>query len=108
MSVVTTTAEKAVSLLKALKADFKIILPTGEEYGDLEVARPKKRNNLMPIYVHLIEGMSVGDVNVIHAPEGVSVSNLRGAIAGYAFHRWGKGSARTCIVNNTVEILRVQ
>lgn len=115
MSVITVTAEKAVTLLKALKADFKIILPTGEEYGNLEVARASekrkntnKRGSLFALYAHVLKDMQPGDVGVIPVPEGIVAENLRGAISGYASTRWGKGSARTVIENNTVEILRVQ
>jgi hypothetical protein len=115
MNVVAKAAQQAITLLNALKADFKIILPTGEEYGNLEVVRPKertrvqhnKRGSLFAIYEPIINSMQVGDVKVVAIPEGVAPEHIRGAISGYASHHWGAGSAKTCVNDNAVEILRV-
>jgi hypothetical protein len=116
MNVVAKAAQQAITLLTALKADFKIILPTGEEYGNLEVVRPKertrvqvnKRGSLSAIYQPIIQEMQVGDVKVVPVPEGVGVENMRGAIAAFAVTHWGKGASKTCVTDQTVEILRVQ
>jgi hypothetical protein len=115
MNVVAKAAQQAITLLNALKADFKIILPTGEEYGNLEVVRPKertrvqhnKRGSLSAVYLPIIQSMQVGDVMVVAVPEGISPEHMRGSMAGYANKNWGSSSAKTCITENTVEILRV-
>lgn len=115
MNVVAKAAQQAISLLTALKADFKIILPTGEQYGNLEIASPKPEpryrryphGTLVNVYRPFLDEMVVGDTRVIPAPEGIEVKHLRGAVAGHASKFWGNGSAKTCITGNTVEILRV-
>lgn len=115
MNVVAKAAQQAITLLNALKADFKIILPTGEEYGNLEVVRPKertrvqhnKRGSLFVIYEPIIKSMRIGDVKAVTIPDGVAPEHIRGAISGYASHHWGAGSAKTCVTGNTIEILRV-
>jgi hypothetical protein len=116
MNVVAKAAQQAIALLNALKADFKIILPTGEEYGNLEIVRPKiykrnqnyKRGTLIGVFLPIIESMEVGDVRVVEVPEGIEPDHMRGAMTGHISKRWGKGSAKTCVNGNTVEILRVQ
>ena len=115
MNVVAKAAQQAISLLTALKADFKIILPTGEEFGNLEIVRPKdrtrnmkhRRGALSDIYKPFIESMAVGDVVVIPVPEGIDPLDMRGSMSAFASKNWGNGSAKTCINENTVEILRV-
>lgn len=115
MNVVAKAAQQAISLLNALKADFKIILPTGEEYGNLEIVRPKvfkriqhnKRGTLIGVYLPIIESMQVGDVRVVEVPEGINPDHMRGAMTSYTSKQWGNGSAKTCVTEKTVEILRV-
>lgn len=115
MNVVAKAAQQAIALLTALKADFKIILPTGEEYGNLEVVRPKertrvqmnKRGSLSAVYLPIIESMKVGDVMTVPVPEHLVAEHVRGAMAAYVSKNWGVGSAKTCINENAVEILRV-
>ncbi len=67
--------EQALKVLELLNAKYKIVLPDGEEHGELTIAeekKPSKRN--LPSYGHLetrkfftpfIEGMKAGDVVVI-------------------------------------------
>jgi hypothetical protein len=67
--------EQAIRVLDLLDAKYKIILPDGEEHGELKVAEQKKPNKRnLPSYGHLetrkfftpfIKGMKAGDTVVI-------------------------------------------
>jgi len=94
---------------------YKIITPEGQEFGVLEVAAPKKRSgSFYPVHAlsnyfqPFIIGMDVGDVAVIPVGE-FDLVRLRGAIAAWTCHHWGRRSASTHINVDAqhVEVLRM-
>jgi hypothetical protein len=67
--------EQAVKVLDLLGAKYKIILPDGEEHGELKVAEEKKptkrnlpsygRNETRNFFIPLVCNMKAGDVVVV-------------------------------------------
>lgn len=115
--------ERAVQLLKASGAKYKIVL--GDvEYGDLEIKPPKKgkpnagrRNavyakqgrkhgDISSYMWPLIKDMQVGDVVAVPF-NGFDPATLQSAISAKACHEWGNGSSITSKNKNAVDILRV-
>lgn len=107
--------ERAIALLNAAKAKYKIILPDGTEYGELVVAKARTKRNskhphgMMSAYFQpLIKDMQPGEVLVVDASIYGPV-DLRATMSGWCAARWGKGNVITSInhENNTVEVMRV-
>ena len=107
--------ERALALLNAAKAKYKIILPDGTEYGELVVAKPKAKRNmkhqrgeLTTYFQPLIEGMQPGEVRTIPAGKYGPV-DLRASLSGWCAGRWGNGNSITSVDhrNNAVEVMRV-
>mgnify|MGYP006302911423 CR=1 FL=1 len=107
-------------LLRSVKAEFKIIMPDGTEYGELVIAskdsdgelRSKKRMFRMPVgkmrdhYKPYIENLKSGDVAQIPFDH-FERHQLRQAVSAWACSNWGSGNVRTCITDEHVEVLRV-
>lgn len=115
MKVQKLTLERAIALLNAVKAKYKIIAEDGTEYGDLELAPKKgKRQFKYPLgemsnyYRPMVEDMQPGDVRVVPAGK-FAIEALRGTMTGWIAFKWGAGAAVTSVnrKNNTIEILRV-
>lgn len=107
--------DRAITLLRSLKAQYKIILPDGTEYGELTVAKAKAKrtfkhpHGMMSAYFQpLVKDMKPGDVLVIDASIYGPV-DLRATLSGWCSARWGKGNVITSINHetNSVEVLRV-
>ena len=90
--------EKALRILRLLNADFKIILPCGDEFGNLEVVptkQPKSRaeaRRARAYYWPLISDMQPGERRVIYACD-FDLTKFAGNMQAYALHQWGEGSA---------------
>jgi len=108
--------KRAVLLLQASKAKFKVITEEGAEYDDLVIAPPVtvvkrkrmfKTGELQAHYKPYLDKLEPGDLASIpilsYPPE-----SLRSAITAAACNRWGKGSAMSCIRDGNVELLRLQ
>lgn len=108
--------KRAVLLLQASKAKFKVIAEDGTEYGDLAIAPPVsgikrkrmfKSGELQAHYKPYLDKLEPGDLASIpilsYPPE-----SLRSAITAAACNRWGKGSAMSCVREDNVELLRIQ
>lgn len=115
--------EKLLIVLKAMDAKYKIILPDGTTYGELEVADPKKtrrrtrsknapgnryqRGETMAYYKPLLVAIPPGGAEAVpfdrfHPP------TLAQNINAYAHFLWGAGnySATRNDKNKTVDVLR--
>ena len=124
MDIITKTARDATRLLNIIRAQYIIVLPTGEQIiqGDLKLhvpdAKPTKKpravsrhprgflnNHIAP---HL-EPLKVGDVAVIPLPADVSMKELQGSGASIANVLWGNGSYKTMRNDKTgcLEVLRM-
>ena len=124
MDIITKTARDAARLLNAIRAQYIIVLPTGEQIieGDLKLhvpdATPTKkkrapsRNPLGFLRGHImpyLKPMKVGDVAVIPVPNNSDVKEIQGSCASMANVLWGKGNYKTMRNHNTgnVEGLRM-
>lgn len=124
MDIILKTAKDAARLLNAIRAQYIIVLPTGEQIiqGDLKLhvpdeTPPKKkraqsrnpvgylRGHIMPY----LKPMKVGDVAVIPVPVNSDVREIQGSCASMANVLWGKGNYKTMRNNDTgnVEVLRM-
>lgn len=111
--------KRALILLNAGKARYKIIMEDGTEYGDLKLAPPEppektmKRNRvfrngeLKTHYSPYLDALNPGDLAQIPVGD-FPPESLRSAITAAACNRWGKGAAMSCIKDGSVELLRLQ
>ena len=115
-----SAAEKAIRLLSASGAQYKVILADGREYGDLVVVSPKLRTrvprvavgDLLRLYKHRVDSTKVGEVLQIPLEELAGVpnahkENLRSAASSYASKTWGNGSYTTGFTDTHLEMLRI-
>lgn len=124
MDIITKTAKDAARLLNAIRAQYIIVLPTGEQIieGDLKLhvpdaTPPKKkraqsRNPLGFLRAHImpyLKPMKVGDVAVIPVPNTSDVKEIQGSSASIANVLWGKGNYKTMrnLTTGNVEVLRM-
>lgn len=113
MDVKTNTIIKAIRLLDAAGAQFKIIAATGEEYGTLKLAEPvgrARRHNVYAVtgYIPKVEAMKVGEVLVLEVPAGEAPGGFQSAICGRAGAVFGAGNYTTSRNGNNIEVLRIQ
>jgi hypothetical protein len=124
MDIITKTANSAARLLNAIRAQYIIVLPTGEQIieGDLKLhvpdAKPQRkvrapsRNPLGYLRKHItpyLQPLKVGDVAVIPLPANVIMKELQGSGASIANVLWGKGNYKTMRNEATgnLEVLRM-
>lgn len=115
MSIQQRELDKFIALLNGLNAQYKIIIPDGDntlEYGDLEVAKHERvqkvrRGDCLKVYEPLMSNLQIG--GVVAVPIGdLPLESLRSSICSWAIRTWGLGSVTTMANhdNNTVEVLR--
>lgn len=116
----TVALQRAINLLHSSGARYKIVMPDGMEYGDLQLAppaqpAPPKRVRRYPMgaarryYGPLIQHMKPGDI--VRVPVGeFDLESLQSGICAYASANWGNQSAitRRAPEHNAVEIMRVE
>ena len=117
-AIITKTIARAVEMLNASGAQFKVISPDGTEFGKLEVVAEKKktfrfeRGEIRTIYLSALESLKVGEVATIKNPDinKYDVEDIRGSAAAWAGKHWGIDAHTSTIDRtfNTVEILRVK
>ena len=117
-AVITKTIAKAVELLKASGAKFKVISPNGDEFGELEVAAEKKKTfrfahgELANHYKPLLENLKVGEVATFKNPDPAKydIEDFRSSACSWAGKEWGNGAHTSTIDRtfDTLEILRVK
>ena len=110
--------DRAINTLTGLKAQYKIILPDGTEYGTLQVlpeAVPRKRapsahpsGTLTGHFLPYIKDMPPGGAAKVPFAE-FKPENLRGSMAAWCNKHWGTGASITTIdrVGKFVEIVRL-
>ena len=109
--------ERALMTLKALNAQFKVILPDGQEFGDLEIAqktekkRPSKypRGTMQAFVRGSLMDMAVGDLVEIKC-DNFQLAEVQTAACNYGLLNWGKGCIMTAQnqANNTIEAIRLK
>ena len=117
-AIITKTIARAVEMLNASGAQFKVISPDGTEFGKLEVLAEKqktfrfKRGEIRMIYSSALESLKVGEVATIKNPDPTKydVEDIRGSAAAWAGKNWGNDAHTSRIDRdfNLVEILRVK
>lgn len=108
--------ERALMTLKAMNAQFKVILPDGQEFGELEIAqkpekkRPSKypRGTMQAFVRGSLMDLAVGDFVEIKCDD-FQLQEIQTAACNYALLNWGKGCITTAQnpVNHTIEAMRV-
>jgi hypothetical protein len=124
MDIITKTAKDAARLLNAIRAQYIIVLPTGEQIiqGDLKLhvpdATPAKKARQPSRHPHgflnghilpFIQHLEVGDVAVVPVPNGADMDEIQGSGASLSAKMWGNGNYKTMRNPNTgcLEILRM-
>lgn len=124
MDIITKTAKDAARLLNAIRAQYIIVLPTGEQIieGDLKLhvpdATPAKKPRAQPRHPHgflnnhilpYLKDMKVGDVAVVPVPKTADMDEIQGSGASIAAKLWGNGNYKTMRNANTgnLEVLRM-
>jgi len=124
MDIIQKTAKDAARLLNAVRAQYIIVLPTGEQIiqGDLKLhvpdATPKRkkraqsRNPLGFLRGHILpylKPMKVGDVVVIPIPNNSDIKEIQGSAASISNVLWGRGNYKTMrnATTGNVEVLRM-
>jgi hypothetical protein len=124
MDIITKTARDAARLLNAIRAQYIIVLPTGEQIieGDLKLhvpdATPQRKvrsqsrhphgflnNHILPY----LKDMKIGDVAVIPVPSGADMNEIQGSGASIAAKLWGNGNYKTMrnATTGNLEVLRM-
>lgn len=110
--------DRALTLLRAASAKYKIVLPDGTEYGTLEVAAPKparkKRPTKFPFgeqrayLARFLPGLMPGE-SVKVPVDKYDIESLQSGISAYGVKMWGNGNAITARdkEGQYVEVLRV-
>ena len=112
--VVTKAIEDAIRLLSVTKCQFKVISPTGEEFGALEVAPKKKKREVTDrVYGELREhydkhiDYSAAPGDCLRIPLGkYKAHEIRSGVCAKLSSVWGKKSYKTVITDDEVQILR--
>jgi len=124
MDIITKTARDAARLLNAIRAQYIIVLPTGEQLiqGDLQLHvpddKPQRKVRTQPRHPHgflnnhilpYLKDMKIGDVAVVPVPNGASMNEIQGSGASIAAKLWGNGSYKTMRndITGNLEVLRM-
>ena len=124
MDIILKTAKDAARLLNAIRAQYIIVLPTGEQIiqGDLKLhvpdATPAKKPRAQSRHPHgflnqhitpYLKDMKVGDVAVVPVPKTADMDEIQGSSASIAAQLWGNGNYKTMRNANTgsLEVLRM-
>ena len=124
MDIIQKTARDAARLLNAVRAQYIIVLPTGEQIiqGDLKLHvpddKPQRKVRSQSRHPHgflnqhilpFLQHMKVGDVAVVPVPNGANMDEIQGSGASIASKLWGNGSYKTMrnATTGCLEILRM-
>ena len=112
--VVKKAIEDAIRFLNVTKCQYKVISPTGEEFGALEVVTKKKKHQatdraygeLRAHYdKHIDYTAAPGDC--VRIPLGrYQAKDIRSGVCAKLSSVWGKKSYKTVITDDEVQILR--
>jgi hypothetical protein len=111
--------KKALAVIKASGAKFRIVMPSGEQFGDLPIAAPepeRKRRKLRhpygvlrAYYLPFVKDIQPGQV--IDVPFGNFLPGpLMSGISAHFCHSLGNGKVTTAINRDrkVIEVLRVE
>ena len=117
-AIVTKTISRAIEMLTASGAQFKVISPDGTEFGELEVVQHAdkkkvfkyKHGTLRDIYLPSLLCLNAGEVAQIKVPEDIGLEDVRGAACAWMSTNWGKETYTSGVdkMFHTVEVLRVK
>jgi hypothetical protein len=124
MDIITKTAKDAARLLNAIRAQYIIVLPTGEQIiqGDLKLqvadATPQRKARTPSRHPHrflnnhitpYLKDMKIGDVAVVPVPNTATIDEIQGSGASIAAKLWGNGSYKTMrnYTTGNLEVLRM-
>ena len=115
-AVVTKAINKAIELLKASGAKFKVISPNGTEFGELEIAPEKKKHfkyeygALKAVFIEYLKDLKEAEVAQIKVPDSIDVEDVRSSACAWMATNWGAGTYTTTVDRdfNVVEVLRVK
>lgn len=118
MQIHNVTIERAITMLNAANAQFKIITQDGSEFGTLEVKEIKERKRKPNKYPYgTLKAYFIGYVDGLQPKDAIAIpfgrfepEELRGPICAWCCTHWGKGSINTVINKELrqIEILRLK
>lgn len=111
--------KKALNILKTLKAEYKIILPDGTQYGELKIevkgsgrlsdmwkAQNRKRGDLSKYASPFVDKLNPGE-SVMIPYDKFTPESLIGSVAARASHSWGIASHTTHRTKEGVILMRL-
>ena len=113
----STIITRTINTLTALTTHglkFRVELPDGKSFGNIEAAQVKKRKNkiyrpmgsvnaaIMPT----LTDMQVGDIREIPIPSDFGTSEFQSAVCSRARDLWGKETYTTSSTKNAITVLR--
>ena len=116
MDINAKAIQKALTILDALGAQYKVITKDGGEFGTLEVVAkstraPTPRTKFTHFgYKEQIRSLKVGECKRFTAPDGITATQYRSVLSSAAHQIYGKGAVMTSINSheNTIDTLRIQ
>lgn len=107
--------KRALAALDAAGAKYKIVLPTGESFGDLELEKPKRGRRQIHPYGQIRDFLKpyIGELEpggFTEVPFGPYLGHeLTKRVSAYGCTKWGKGKVivSTNKDRGVVEVLRV-
>jgi hypothetical protein len=115
MDINAKAIQKALTILDALGAQYKVVTKGGDEFGTLVVVAAKSprtsRTNLIQFgYKDQIRALKLGECQRFTAPDGVSAAQYRSVLSAAAHQIYGKGAVMTSVDSrrNTIDALRIQ
>ena len=106
--------QKALSVIRQSGAKFRIIMPTGEQFGDLPVVTEPERKKrklrhpygaLKAYYLPYLKDLEPG--GYVEVPWGAFLGGpLSSAISAHGCHEWGNGQV-VVSVNKTKKVVEV-
>lgn len=125
MTIQATALIKALGLLKVAGVVYAVIVPDGEthitegyELRAIPTEQPKTRachtktvpyGTYAAVYKPIMDGMAVGDVQVMFADHAWNLTWFRASAGSYAHKNWGEGSylVEQDLLTHTVTIARI-
>jgi hypothetical protein len=114
MDINAKAIKKALTILDALGAQYKVIAKDGDEFGTLEVVvkstRAPRTTFIHFGYKEQIRALKLGECQRFTAPDGISAAQYRSVLSSAANQIYGKGAVMTSIDSrkNTIDALRIQ
>ena len=114
MDINAKAIQKALTILDALGAQYKVIAKDGGEFGTLEVVAKSTRAPRTKFihfgYKEQIRSLKLGECKRFTAPDGVTATQYRSVLSSAANQIYGRGAVMTSVNSheNTIDALRIQ